>query len=262
MARGSFPKTWARVNALVKYSRGDRGDGYAITASAYDGSWDSTDQIPERAVESGMLNRFGYVDPTDGGDSHRYALNLEFEKPFGDWNLETTAYALDYHLDLFSNFTYAIDTDNGDQFEQFDDRQAYGIHAEVRRDNAIGKVPGKLRIGFESRLDDIDRVGLYLTEARVRRSTIREDAVQRLGLGCTPNTAATHRLAACDRRTPFRQRPNSDVDSDLEANSGSASDSIASPKLSFVFGPWADTEFFINAGRAFTRTTRAALRLP
>ena len=56
------------MNALVKYSRGERGDGYALTASAYDGSWDSTDQIPERAVDSGLLDRFGFVDPTDGGD--------------------------------------------------------------------------------------------------------------------------------------------------------------------------------------------------
>src|SRR5690349_21266441 len=145
-----LPENLSRVNALVKYSRGDRGDGYALTASAYDGRWDSTDQIPERAVASGSLDRFGFVDPTDGGESHRYALNFELEKPLGAWNFETTAYALDYHLDLFSNFTYAIDTENGDQFEQFDDRQAYGVHAVIRRDNAIGSVPGKLRIGFES----------------------------------------------------------------------------------------------------------------
>jgi outer membrane receptor protein involved in Fe transport len=246
-----LPENLSRVNALAKYSRGDRGDGYAITASAYDGSWDSTDQIPERAVESGSLDRFGYVDPTDGGESHRYALNFEIEKPLGDWNLVATAYALDYHLDLFSNFTFAIDADNGDQFKQFDDRQAFGAHAEVRRDNFIGSIPGKLRIGFESRFDDIDRVGLYLTEARVRRSTIREDAVQRLGIGLY----AEQQLQPTDwLRVIGGLRLDSaqfDVNSDLDANSGSASDSIASPKLSFVFGPWADTEFFINAGQGF-----------
>jgi outer membrane receptor protein involved in Fe transport len=246
-----LPEDLKRTNALVKYSRGDRGDGFAITASGYDGSWDSTDQIPERAVESGLLGRFGYVDPTNGGESHRYALNFELEKPLGAWNLEATAYALDYHLDLFSNFTYAIDAADGDQFEQFDDRQAYGLHAELRRDNRIGALPGKLRIGLESRFDDIDRVGLYLTEARARRSMIREDAVQRLGLGLY----AEQQVEVTDwLRVIGGLRFDSagfDVDSDLDANSGSASDNIASPKLSFVFGPWADTEFFINAGRGF-----------
>jgi len=246
-----LPENLSRLNALVKYSRGDRGDGYALTASAYDGSWDSTDQIPERAVDSGLLDRFGFVDPTDGGESSRYALNFEIEKPLGEWNLEATAYALDYHLDLFSNFTYAIDTGSGDQFEQFDDRQAYGLHAEVRRDNRIGSLPGQMRFGFESRFDDIGQVGLYLTEGRVRRSTIREDEVQRLGLGFY----AEQQVEATDwLRVIAGLRFDSaafDVDSGLDANSGSASDSITSPKISFVFGPWADTEFFINAGRGF-----------
>ena len=94
---------------------GERRDGYSITASLYDGEWTSTDQIPERAVSAGVLDRFGFVDPTNGGDSHRYALNLEFGKPLGDWSLLGNVYALDYQLDLFSNFTYALDPDNGDQ---------------------------------------------------------------------------------------------------------------------------------------------------
>ncbi|HEY6126266.1 MAG TPA: TonB-dependent receptor [Steroidobacteraceae bacterium] len=246
-----LPENLSRVNALAKYSRGERGDGYALTASLYDGSWDSTDQIPERAVESGLLDRFGYVDPTDGGESHRYALNFEIEKPLGEWSLEANAYALDYHLDLFSNFTYALDAANGDQFEQYDDRQAYGVHAEVRRDNLIGSLPGKMRFGFESRFDDIGKVGLYLTEGRERRSTIRQDSVTRLGLGFF----AEQQVQATDwLRVIAGLRFDSaefDVDSDLDANSGSASDSITSPKISFVFGPWADTEFFINAGRGF-----------
>ena len=154
------------MNALLKYSRGEPGDGYSLTASAYDGTWDSTDQIPERAVNSGLLDRFGFVDPTNGGESSRYALNFEIAKPLGEWNLEANAYALDYHLDLFSNFTYALDAENGDQFEQFDDRQAYGLHAEVRRENHMGGLPGQLRFGVESRFDDIGKVGLYLTEDR------------------------------------------------------------------------------------------------
>ena len=51
-------------------------------------------------------------------------------------------YALDYQLDLYSNFTYFIDTDNGDQFEQFDERKAYGVHAELRARQNFGGLPG------------------------------------------------------------------------------------------------------------------------
>jgi outer membrane receptor protein involved in Fe transport len=246
-----LPEDLRRVNALVKYSHGERNDGYALTASAYDGRWNSTDQVPERAVDSGLLDRFGFIDPTDGGESHRYALNFEIARPLGEWNLVANAYALDYQLDLFSNFTYDLDTTNGDQFEQFDDRNASGLHAEVRRENQIGSLPGQLRVGMETRFDDIGKVGLYLTDARVRRAAIREDAVQRLGLGfyVEQQLQATGwlRVIAGLRH----DRADFDVDSDLRVNSGSAADNITSPKLSLVLGPWAETEFFINAGRGF-----------
>jgi hypothetical protein len=240
-----------RVNALVKYSRGERRDGFSITASAYDGEWTSTDQIPERAVSAGLLDRFGFIDPTDGGDSHRYALNLEIGKPIGDWTFLGNAYALDYQLDLFSNFTYAVDQVNGDQFEQFDDRQAYGVHAELARDTEYGGLAGKLRIGVDSRLDDIGQVGLYVTDDRVRLSTVREDSVERFALG----VYVEQQLQATDWLRVIaglrHDRANFDVDSDLAVNSGDAHGNITSPKLSLVFGPWADTEFFVNAGRGF-----------
>jgi outer membrane receptor protein involved in Fe transport len=240
-----------RVNALAKYSRGSTRDGFSISLSGYDGRWNSTDQIPERAVSAGVLDRFGFVDPTDGGDSHRYALAFEFAKPVGEWALAANAYALDYQLDLFSNFTYGIDAANGDQFEQLDDRRAYGVHAELGRDMTLGSLRGRLRFGVETRRDDIGKVGLYLTNDRVRRDTIREDAVKRTG------TAAfvEQQLQA----TPWlrvvaglrHDRADFDVESDLDANSGGASDSITSPKLSLVFGPWSQTEIFANIGRGF-----------
>ncbi|MEJ0086516.1 MAG: TonB-dependent receptor [Pseudomonadota bacterium] len=240
-----------RVNALIKYSRGERHDGYAITASAYDGRWNSTDQIPERAVTSGLLDRFGFIDGSDGGESHRYALSLDVAKPLGDWNLNANVYALDYQLDLFSNFTYALNAVDGDQFEQFDDRKAYGLHADISRATNFGGLTGQLRFGLESRYDDIGRVGLYLTDERVRLTTIRQDSVERLGLGfyVEQQVQATDwlRVIAGLRH----DRADFDVRSGLALNSGSASDSITSPKLSLVFGPWAETELFVNAGRGF-----------
>jgi hypothetical protein len=240
-----------RVNALVKFSRGESGDGFALTAQTYEGRWNSTDQIPERAVSAGLLDRFGFVDPTDGGESHRYSLNLEIAKPLGGWALAANVYALDYQLDLFSNFTYGIDTLNGDQFEQFDDRKAYGFHAGIQRENRLGNLPGQLRIGVDSRFDDIGKVGLYLTRDRARLAAIREDAVQRFGLGLyvEQQVQATQwlRVIAGLRH----DRADFDVNSDLDVNSGSARDHITSPKLSLVFGPWADTEIFVNAGRGF-----------
>jgi hypothetical protein len=240
-----------RANALVRYSHGARGDGYAITASAYDGDWISTDQIPERAVAAGLLDRFGFVDATNGGESHRYSLGYELEKTLGAWNLEANAYALDYRLDLFSNFTYALNVADGDQFEQFDDRKAYGLHSEISRATSYGGAAGQLKFGLETRVDDIGKVGLYLTEARTRLSTIREDSVQRFGIGlyAEQQLQPAHwlRVIAGLRH----DRAVFDVGGNLRVNSGSARGSITSPKLSLVLGPWNETELFINTGRGF-----------
>ncbi|HEX5162551.1 MAG TPA: TonB-dependent receptor [Steroidobacteraceae bacterium] len=246
-----LPENLRRVNAVAKYSYGERGDGYSITASLYDGEWIATDQVPERAVDSGALDRFGHVDPTNGGETHRYALNFQIEKSVGDWRFTANAYALDYQLDLFSNFTYFIDPVNGDQFEQFDDRRSYGVHAELGRITQYGLVPGTLRMGVDSRFDDIGRVGLYLTDDRARLSAVREDSVDRFGIGffIEQQLQLTDWLRAVAGLR--HDRADFEVDSDLAVNSGGAQDYITSPKLSLVFGPWAQTEFFVNAGRGF-----------
>jgi outer membrane receptor protein involved in Fe transport len=41
------------------------------------------------------------------------------------------------------------------------------------------------------------------------------------------------------------------VTSDIPENSGTVDDGIVSPKLSMIFGPWASTEYFVNAGYGF-----------
>jgi outer membrane receptor protein involved in Fe transport len=203
-----------------------------------------------------VLDRFGFIDPTNGGASHRYALSLDVEKNvrfahLGDWQFEANGYALDYRLDLFSNFTYASNPVDGDQFEQFDDRRAYGLHSEMSRPTNVAGMRGQLKVGVDSRFDDIGRVGLYLTDDRARLTTVREDSVDRVGLGFF----VEQQIEVGDRLRVVaglrHDRAQFDVSSDLDANSGSASDSITSPKLSLVAGPWASTEVFINAGRGF-----------
>lgn len=240
-----------KLNGVVKLSQGDRTHGYSLTASAYDGRWQSSDQVPERAVLDGALDRFGFVDPTDGGESHRYTLGAEWRHANESWMYEANAYAVDYKLDLFSNFTYALDRENGDQFEQFDDRRIYGGRAGATREFSIGSREARFRVGAEYRMDDIDTVGLYRTRERERLGTIREDAVKQASssLFVEQEVSLTSWLrATAGMRYDYF---NFDVTSNIDENSGAASDSIVSPKVTFVMGPWERTELFLNFGRGF-----------
>ena len=62
------PGRQRKVNGVARYSQGTALDGFSVTGMAYSSTWTSTDQIPERAVASGLIGRFGSLDPTDGGD--------------------------------------------------------------------------------------------------------------------------------------------------------------------------------------------------
>jgi hypothetical protein len=252
------PQDFRKVNGLVKYSRGTTGRGLAVTAMGYDGRWNSTDQVPARAVGgdcaqvSFCITRFGYVDPTSGGASHRYSLSIDAWAAGAEgraWS--ANAYALDYRLELVSNFTYAIDQQSGDQFEQFDDRRVYGARLEQAWPASFTARPGRLRAGLELRRDEIEPVGLYLTTAARRRETVRRDEVRQ--------SSGSAYLAHDQRWTGWLRSEvglrfdhfDFAVSSNLPANSGRASDSIASPKATLVLGPWAETEWFVNAGRGF-----------
>ena len=240
-----------KTNALLRWSRQSEASGLAIDAMAYDGDWTSTDQIPLRAVEDGSLDRFGHIDPTAGGASHRYSLSAAGFRAMGPGRLDFNAYAIDYFLQLYSNFTYALDPVNGDQFEQYDDRRVYGGALTWSQPFALASIDHVWRLGADLRIDDIAPVGLYLTTERERHTTIREDRVeQRL---------ASLWTAVATRWTPWLRseigaradRLDYDVSSDLAANSGDGSDLLVSPKASIALGPWRDTEFFAAAGRGF-----------
>jgi hypothetical protein len=240
-----------KTNAVLRWSRQSEASGLAIDLMGYDGKWTSTDQIPLRAVEGGSLDRFGHIDPTAGGASRRYSLSFAGHQTMGPGRLEFNAYAIDYFLRLYSNFTYGLDPVNGDQFEQYDERRVHGGALTWSQPFALASIDHVWRLGADLRIDDISPAGLYLTTKRERHATIREDRVEQ--------QLASLWTAVATRWTPWLRseigaradRLDYDVSSDLAANSGDGSDSLVSPKASVALGPWHDTEFFAAAGRGY-----------
>ena len=76
---------WRRIRiiitnstALLTYSQGGDANGFSITARAYHGTWNSSDQIPVNAIP--LVGFFGALNPTDGGNSQRYSLQAEWHR--------------------------------------------------------------------------------------------------------------------------------------------------------------------------------------
>ena len=246
------PEALRKLNGVLRYANGDDKNGFTVTGMAYTSHWNSTDQIPQRAVDGGALNRFGAVDPTDGGKASRYSLSTQWARSGASTSTRASAYVFHSDLHLFSNFTYFLnDPVNGDQFEQVDRRTVFGGEASHTWHSGLGGREMEHTGGVQLRNDDIPEVGLHNTVARQRLSTVRSDAVKQSSLGVyymnsTPWTSWLRSLAGI-RADAYRFR----VESDNPANSGSTSASLASPKLGLVLGPWSNTEYFVNYGYGF-----------
>ena len=249
------PDNYRKVNGVLRYSRGDAVNGLSLTGMGYRASWNSTDQIPQRAIAEGMIGRFGAVDPTDGGDTYRYSASFEWQRTRGNAATKVTAYGFGYNLDLFSNFTYFLDDpERGDQFEQADHRFVSGVKVTHRRLARWAEHAVQNTFGVQVRNDDITSVGLYHTEARRRLETTRQDAVVETSAG----TYAQNEIAWTPR---FRTMAGLRVDGyrfnvnplggSSPDNGGTTSAGLASPKAGAVVGPFAGTEFYVNTGLGF-----------
>jgi hypothetical protein len=246
------PDDFGKLNAALRYSRGDATNGFAATALYYDAEWSSTDQIPQRTVDDGRLDRFGAVDPSDGGEARRASLSLEWQGATKDRLTRFSAFALRNELNLWSNFTYGLDDpENGDQFEQEDRRWVIGLEGGHQwRSQWAGRF-AETRVGAGLRRDAIGAVGLYTNRDRVRLSTTRLDEVGETSLfAYAENTYewSPHLRSTVGLRADYYAF---DVTSDLVANSGERSAGLMSPKLGLAFGPWNGTEAYANAGFGF-----------
>jgi outer membrane receptor protein involved in Fe transport len=244
----THPDDYQKLNGVLRYSRGYANNSWSVTAMAYRGRWNATDQIPERAVAAGLLDRFDAVDTTDGGEAKRFSLSGVWRRTGQDSASKVSAYVIRNQLDLWSNFTYFMnDPVNGDQFAQPDRRVTSGVNAthswHVHRGDTS---TSDITVGVEAQNDNIFN-GLYRTAARRTLSVTRADHIVETSLGAfienatrwTPWLRSTVGVRADDYR--FRVRTGG-VD---------GSDSLASPSANVVFGPWRQTEFYVNYGEGF-----------
>jgi hypothetical protein len=246
------PDDYRKLNGLLRWNRGDAGNGLTVTAMGYDGKWNSTDQIPERAVAEGFVSRFGAIDPSDGGDTYRYSLAADWRRGSGTSLTRASAYALRYGLHLFSNFTFFLDDPvHGDQFEQLDDRTVTGFQVEHQWGIGWGEREVETEVGLQVRNDSIDN-GLFHTEDRRLLSVTRRDQIEQQLTG-GPYAQARVRWNPWLRTVTGLRLDEyyADVKSNLDASSGTRNAAILSPKLAVTLGPWSQTELYLNYGYGF-----------
>lgn len=136
------PQNFNRLNLMGKYSVIlQNQDKITFSASHFKSKWDASGQIPQRAVDAGLVSRFGAIDNTEGGNTQRSNVNFQFNKRIDNNSfVKTTAYFSQYAFELYSNFTFFLkDAINGDQIRQKEKRSIYGFQSEYNTTISLGK---------------------------------------------------------------------------------------------------------------------------
>ncbi|MDW7692926.1 TonB-dependent receptor [Flammeovirgaceae bacterium SG7u.111] len=249
------PQGFKRFNLLGKY-HGKVGEDSWLTASlsSFYSDWSASGQIPERAVKSGQITRFGAIDDTEGGETSRQNVNLSFLHKAGQngW-LKHQAYFSNYDFELYSNFTFFLnDPVNGDQIKQKENRNLFGYQSTYSKDVWLGswKVATQSGVGF--RYDNVDNNELNRT---IAKETINE----RIAFGDVDETnvfafvEAKWSLAAklemtTGLRMDYFQFNYADKLTGVES---SKNQGLLSPKLRFDYLMNSNVSLFLKSGIGF-----------
>ncbi|MGA3113939.1 MAG: TonB-dependent receptor [Syntrophobacteraceae bacterium] len=253
------PENYVKFNGVLTYSQGDASQGWSATAMGYHGTWNATNQIPERAVAEGLIDRFGNLSPTDGGLTDRYTLSAEYHQADENSVTKIMGYSYYYNMGLWNDFTFFLDDPtHGDQFEQKDSRWVQGVRASRTYFGQWCNMPVENTFGLDIR-NDVIHDGLFHTEDRVVLSTTRTDNVVETDVApyfenkirWLPwfRTIVGFRedFINFDSNNTFTSHTNGPNPADSGDRFGFAPE----PKLSLIFGPWAQTEFYLNGGMGF-----------
>ncbi len=245
-----LPGNLKAFNVLMKWTGRVGGGILRAGVDAYHVDFRSAEQVPERAVASGLIDRLGYLDPYLGGKTTRIGATVTWTQD-GATPLTALAYAYYYKFKLISNFTYFLDDPvHGDEFEQRDSRFVVGGRVDRKLAFTLG-MPVELLVGADTRSDLIAPVGLYHSEFGQIRSTVRQDRVDEESLGlfgeATLHPLPTLRLILGLRADGYAFA----VRSDSAANSGRSTAGIVSPKAAIAWTPIARVELYANYGEGF-----------
>jgi hypothetical protein len=249
-----LPENSNRYNFLVRYHLATARDDYSVTANLYVAPpWHSTDQVPERAVDEGVIGRFGAIDPTDGGETGRGGLSLNWTRHHDDGTTQLVVYGFYYWLDLWSDFDWALaDPVHLDQFEQVDRRFTAGAEWKRTWISTWWDTKVQNTLGAQVRNDYVPDSALNRTESRQLVSVDLDDHVEEASFGAYGDDRIQWTSWL---RTELGLRADVyglHVDSTTNAaNSGSSTAAILSPKGALVLGPWGRTELYVDAGTGF-----------
>ena len=250
------PQKFHRLNGMAKYNVwfGNQTQ-FTVTASHFDSKWNASGQIPERAVVSGMITRFGSIDNSEGGNTSRSNFNIRFAKQLkNNWEAVKQFYYSRYQFNLYSNFTFFLDNPvTGDEIIQREKRIIYGYNTTASKTWLLGNKKARTEFGGGFRYDDVQDIELSRAAKRQFIESIQKGDVKETNGNIFWNQSI-------DLSKKFSVNGGLRFDAfkfsyrDILAGETSfrkQARAILSPKLNFIFTPSSTMKIYLNNGIGF-----------
>ena len=253
------PQDFQRFNLFSKFHTHLSEDTkLSLSIGGFSSAWNASGQIPTRAIEQGMIDRFGSIDDLEGGTTGRQDINLTYTAKKANESFELQGYATRYNFKLFSNFTFFLeDPLEGDMIEQTDDRRMVGINSSYRFTRTEGRAISTTTLGGGFRADDAV-VTLWKSPNRSRQTGLVDADITERNISLWAQQELVFstqlRLQLGLRGDYFTFNVNDRLEgtpSTLPHVSGYAQQTILSPKANLVYSPASSIDLFANFGSGF-----------
>ncbi len=250
------PQNFKRINLFAKYTTNTLGNGkLSALFSHFTSAWDASGQVPQRAVDSGLISRFGAIDNREGGNTLRTNFKLDYTKKINENTIvKSEIYYSIYNFELFSNFTFFLhDSVNGDQIKQKENRTIFGVKSELKNYFTLGKIKGSVSLAAGIRSD-------ATWDSELSHTANRQIVLNRIQLGdineanyFTYINSEINKgkwlLNLALRLDYFENSYNNKLDTNYAALNAKAS--IASPKFNVVYNYSKFLQLYLKTGRGF-----------
>ncbi|MGB7394062.1 MAG: TonB-dependent receptor, partial [Pricia sp.] len=257
---GAFvsPQNFNRINLMGRYNFNNREDqDLSITLSHFQSKWDASGQIPQRAVDQGLIGRFGAIDDTEGGQTSRTNVLVNHTNQLDEHSsVRSKAFVSKYDFELFSNFTFFLeDPVRGDQIRQFEDRTIVGAETVYERSVHVGDHDSQLKFdgGIGFRYDDVNDVQLS-------RTANRDELLERLAYGDVDEVNGYGYFDVTYKKDRWTINPGLRLDyfkfdyvnKLTETYDNQSQDKLfLGPKLNVIYAPTANVQLFAKTGIGF-----------
>ncbi|HVG16927.1 MAG TPA: TonB-dependent receptor plug domain-containing protein, partial [Chitinophagaceae bacterium] len=259
------PQDFTRFNGTLKYhDRISHNSTLTATLMGFNSKWNASGQIPDRAVESGLVGFYGAIDNTEGGQTSRYNANIGLLSNLNSGAvIRNQLFYSKYKFELYSNFTFfKEDPVNGDQIRQKEDRNIIGYNGSYQKEFFLGSIKTETKAGVQVRYDDVNNIELTRTKNRiVNTADIMLGDVNELNAGIywSQRFSVSKKLdiTGAFRADHFANKYNDK----LTSNELSSNSRIFSPKLNFNFKASDRVQLYVYNGKGFhSNDTRVAVQ--